>query len=314
VNVDNCLVMANNGRVYSIGGRTRKYGCEFNPQTADWKCNKAMPPVIMHHMQCVAIGDEIWVPTSWTGAADGYETTNNLMYIFNTQTNSWRNTTGLPSGRQRGAAASVYHPGSGSIYIVGGNYGGHGAHATSVAWFDKYEVSTGKWTQLPDALNVRDHFGGAVVDSGKLLCVAGGRDSGQTGFFEKNVVKAECFTFATNTWSLEADMPMPRAASAYGTSCDGALIVAGGEGNGQTYDRVDVFDGRYWSTLPSLKQPRTSTGLAIDCDCGGQEIYIANGSKAQSTWNTAKPMEKIVLKEKSACPSVVAMEQVVHLS
>jgi N-acetylneuraminic acid mutarotase len=97
-------------------------------------------------------------------------------------------------------------------------------------------------------------------------------------------------------------MPSPRAASAYGTSCDGKLIVAGGEGNNQTYDRVNVFDGQTWTTLPSLKQPRTSTGLAVNCVCGGEEIYIANGSKVQSIWNTAKPMEWIVLKEQGSCP------------
>jgi hypothetical protein len=306
VNVDNCFVMANNGRAYSIGGRTRKPVCEFNPQISDWKCDKAYPPVAMHHMQCVVIGDEIWVPTSWTGATHNYEKNNDLMYIYNTQSNTWRNKTGLPNGRRRGAAASVYH--AGFIYIVGGNYGGHGDHATSVAWFDRYEVSTGNWTQLTDASKARDHVGGGIVDNGKLLCLAGGRDGGQSEHFERNVVRPECYSFATKAWSLGTAMPTPRASSAYGTSCGGKLIVAGGEGNGQAYKSVDVFDGTSWTTLPSLKHQRTSTGLAVNCDCGGEEIYIVNGSNLRSIWNTTGPMEKIVLKQQGSCQSVVVME------
>jgi N-acetylneuraminic acid mutarotase len=299
VNVDNCFVMANNGRAYSIGGRSRKPVCEFNPQLSDWKCNKAYPPVVMHHMQCVVIGDEIWVPTSWTGDTNNYENTNDLMYIYNTQTNTWRNKTGLPNGRRRAAAASVYH--AGFIYIVGGNYGGHGDHATSVPWFDRYEVSTGTWTQLANANKARDHVGGGIVDNGKLLCIAGGRDGGQVDQFERSIVRPECYSFATKAWSLGTAMPTPRSSSAYGTSCDGKLIIAGGEGSGQAYKTVNVFDGTNWTSLPVLHQKRTSTGLAVNCACGGEELYIANGSNQQNTWNTTRPMEKIVLKAKGSC-------------
>jgi N-acetylneuraminic acid mutarotase len=288
--------MANNGRAYSIGGRSRKPVCEFNPQIKDWKCNKATPPVIMHHIQCVAIGDEIWVPNSWTGETNNYEKTNELMYIYNTKTDTWRNKTGLPNGRRRGAAAIVYH--AGFIYIVGGNYGGHGAHATSVAWFDQYEVSTGQWTKLVNAIQVRDHAGAGIVDTanGKLLCVAGGRDGGQADQFERNVASAECYSFVTKQWTLKSSMPTPRASSAFGRSCDGKLIVAGGEGNAQAYKEVHAFDGASWTTLPSLKQQRTSTGLAVNCNCGGVELYIVNGSNLESKWNTTKPMEELVLK------------------
>jgi large repetitive protein len=301
--------MANNGKIYSIGGRVRKAVCEFNPYwTNDWNCNKAMPPVIMHHMQCVAIGDEIWVPTSWTGPTNDYETTNDLMYVYNTETNTWRNKPGLPSGRRPGAAASVYD--GRYIYIVGGNYGGHGEHATAVNWFDRYEVSSGTWAILSNMIYARDHVGAGIVDSGRLLCVAGGRDSGQSRPYRAVVKTTECYSFATRAWSVRADIPTPRASSAYGTSCNGKLIVAGGEGYGKTYNGVDVFDGQSWTTLPSLIKYRTSTGLAVNCDCGGEEVYIANGSTAQGKWYDAKPMERIVMKKQGSCRSVVLMEQV----
>ena len=65
---------------------------------------------------------------------------------------------------------------------------------------------------------------------------------------------------------------MTRSGSAYGTSCDGKLIVAGGERS--ISSRVDVFDGQNWQTFTNgLNDSRHGTGLAVDCV--RNRIYIA---------------------------------------
>jgi hypothetical protein len=85
-----------------------------------------------------------------------------------------------------------------------------------------------KWyTNLPNAPNPRDHTGGALING--RICVAGGRDSGSIGFF-KNVFPTDCYDPSKKTWTVEASIPMGRANAAYGTTCDGKLMVAGGRG------------------------------------------------------------------------------------
>ena len=62
-------------------------------------------------------------------------------------------------------------------------------------------------------------------------------------------------------------------------TCDGKLMIAGGEGNGQAYRNVDLFDGSSWTKLDNLNIARHGSGLAVDCQCN--QIHIASGSGAQ---------------------------------
>jgi hypothetical protein len=74
---------------------------------------------------------------------------------------------------------------------------------------------------------------------------------------------------------VEANIPLTRSGSAYGTSCDGRLIVAGGERS--ISGRVDIFDGTNWQTFANgLNDSRHGTGLAVDCI--RNKIYIASGA------------------------------------
>ena len=56
-------------------------------------------------------------------------------------------------------------------------------------------------------------------------------------------------------------------------------MIAGGEGFGQAWKNVDVFDGSAWTTLDDLKVARHGSGLAVDCQC--EQIHIASGSGSQ---------------------------------
>jgi hypothetical protein len=89
------------------------------------------------------------------------------------------------------------------------------------------------------------------------------------------VAPTDCFNPVTRTWTAEANIPVNRSGSSYGTSCDGKLLIAGGEGN--LSNRVDVFDGTRWQTFTNgLKVARHGSGLAVDC--ARNRIYIASGS------------------------------------
>ena len=200
--------------------------------------------------------------------------------IYNTTTNVWSTKAGLPEPRRRGGAAAVLV--GDQIYVSHGNRGGHETanFSVSLGWLDYYDISEDQWyTNLPDAPHPRDHTGGALVNG--RICVAGGRDGGQLNFFDKVVLPTDCYDPVTGTWSVEANIPNGRAGSSYGTSCDGKLMIAGGEGGSKTASKqawanVDVFDGTSWTSIDSLTVARHGSGLAVDCVC--QQIHIASGA------------------------------------
>ena len=274
-----CFVMSN-GKGYLIGGRGLKPVTEFDPVSKTWT-RKSFTPIELHHMQCVTVEDSIFIVSSWTG---NYPNETNVadIHIYNTTDDSWSTRSGLPEERRRGGAAAVLvgRNGTREIYVSHGNRGGHGEAAVALGWLDKYDVDRDQWTtNLPDASHPRDHTGGGLVQNDTLLCVAGGRDTGVVDFFDAVVLPTECYNLNTGSWEVKPNIPAGRAGSAYGTTCDGKLMVAGGEGFGQAYDNVDVFDGTSWETIDSLERARHGTGLAFSCVCN--EIYIASGSGNQ---------------------------------
>lgn len=200
----------------------------------------------------------------------------------------------MPENRRRGAAAVVVV--GDNIYVSHGNFGGHevpggGDTATSVGWIDYYNIPTDTWTALPNnAPNPRDHAGGALI--GNSICVAGGRDGGYCATYNDcwpSVEPTDCYDLATGTWSVQANIPQKRAGASYGTTCDGKLMVAGGEGEGQAWNQVDVFDGSSWETIDDLVVQRHGSGLAIDCEC--EQIHIASGCSAPGGTPEIKSVE-----------------------
>lgn len=275
-----CAVMVN-GLVVLVGGRgVNKATSLYNPQTKTW-WQGAGPGngVELHHMQCVSVDGKVWVVSSWRGPYP-FEKNNDAVYVYDVARNVWSTRAGMVSWRNRGGSAVVRL--GDWIYVVAGARGGHGAHATSLTWFDAYNWRTDTWLPPGSLPNMpgsgRDHVGAAFV--GGVLCVAGGRDGGTANFFQRNVATTFCYNFGTRAWSQRANFPLPRAGAMTGTTCDGRMMIAGGEGNGRAYSRVDVFDGAVWTQAPSLVQARHGSGLAISsCNCG--HIFIPSGSGAQ---------------------------------
>lgn len=125
----------------------------------------------------------------------------------------------------------------------------------------------------------RDHVGGALVND--ELCVAGGRDGGTEKFFRMTLTTTYCYSFVTRSWSERAEFPQGRAGAMTGTTCDGKMMIAGGEGFGRAFDRVDVFDGSTWTRAPDLVEARHGSGLAVGRCQGCGHIFIPSGSGRQ---------------------------------
>lgn len=270
-----CFVMVK-GKGYLLGGRgSRKPVDVFDPATRTWT-RRDGAGVELHHMQCVAVGSRVYVVSAWTG---GYpnESSQDKIYIYDTKKDEWSTKPGLVERRRRGGAAAVLH--KGKIYVTHGNRGGHGSQAKTLGWMDAYHIASNTWeTNLPNAPHPRDHTGGAIVN-GKL-CVAGGRDGGVDDFFNSPVLPTDCYNFETAEWETHDDIPAGRAGAAYGATCDGSMMIAGGEGDGKAFNNVDVYDGLSWTSAPSLQVGRHGSGLAVaSCECG--QIVIASGAKSQ---------------------------------
>lgn len=159
-------------------------------------------------------------------------------------------------------------------------------HAELLGYLDAYDVASDTWTALSDdAPNPRDHTGGALIDG--RICVAGGRNGGVIDW--PVVPTTDCYNLSTGLWTEEAPIPEPRAGSLYGISCDGKLLVAGGEGDGKAYDEVHAFDGNEWTQLASLSVGRHGSGLAVDCVCN--QIIAASGATSEGGSQETKSVE-----------------------
>lgn len=275
-----CAVMVN-GEVVLIGGRgVNKPTSIYNPLTKVWR-NATGPGKgeHLHHFQCVEAGGSVWVIASWRGFFP-FEVNNDFVYEYNVASDQWHKHPGMPADRSRGGAASIKR--GNLIFAVAGNRGGHGPHAQSVPWVDAFNWRKKQWVKrsfpdMPDA--GRDHVGGAMV--GKRMCIAGGRNGGAEKFFKANIATTFCFDFESGAWEREADMPFPRAGANTGRTCDGRMMVAGGEGNGMGYARVDLFDGHSWVQAPNLVDSRHSSGLAISKCKKCAHVFIPSGSGSQ---------------------------------
>jgi N-acetylneuraminic acid mutarotase len=204
----------------------------------------------------------------------------NKTYVFDTNNLQWSTRKALPANRRRGSAASVLV--GRRIYVSHGSRGGHATSANSnvvtVGWLDYYDIDSDTWTtNLPTAPNPRDHTGGGLVNDGTMLCVSGGRNGAVVGW--PAVAATDCFDLIRGIWTVAADIPVPRSGSSYGTTCDGQLMIAGGEGPKVVYSDVHVFDGTTWVQMPNLSQARHGSGLAVDCSCASSnKVLLPSGS------------------------------------
>jgi len=253
-----------------------------------WRTASPMP-LALNHPNAVAIGSKIYL----LGGLAVDNTTGDWVasprcFIYSSETDSWKETTPMPSGLARGSAAmGVYKE---NIFLAGGmdilqpRVGGTQGTVSSVIAFN---TKTEKWItdNLPEkAKNLpqsqgRDHAGAAVI--GHTLFVLGGRDHGQENV--KNTVFALDLQNLAKGWVVRnGTLPTARgglAAAAVGNK----VFTFGGEGNKQAetgvFDQTEVYDvvKDKWERLPPMKLPRHGTSAVAV----GGKIYIPGGGTLQ---------------------------------
>jgi Malectin domain len=288
--LNHCVIMVDNPtvgrRAYLIGGYDLDDTDIYNPMNGTWT-KGAKPPVVLHHIQCVAAQGKVWIMAPYTGNWPNEITSQ--AYMYDPATNTWTTKTPLPVARRRGSAAVVGSLDGTKIYVSHGTVGGHKTDtnpAAALGYLDEYDIATDSWKELSSsAPHPRDHAGGAMVNG--MLCVAGGRNSGVSGW--PFIAPTDCYNFTSNQWENKTAIPQLRARGQYGRTCDGKLIVAGGDSDGKVYPNVDVFDGTSWVTIDDLDIGRHSTGMAIDCVCN--QIHVITGSEVGGTGTAINSME-----------------------
>lgn len=277
-----CSVVVN-GKLFVIGGRDWKRTSVYDPSKGHW-IDLDYPPVDLHHLACVVYQDRyVYIPSSWSGSYP-FEATHETMFIYDTENNSWAYGPGLGSRSRGSATAGIY---KGKMYVAMGNRGGHGGHATTLGEFDVYDFDEGTWTQLPDAPDARDHVGGSgVFEEQEMLCVGGGRNSGSDNFFGSPIAPVNCFNFSTYIWERRANIPVPRGGVGNIATCQGLLMIAGGEGReegswdgGDAFSRVDLYDPVTDSFLEPIFMSIVRHGMGLaksECSCGN--VFYVSGA------------------------------------
>ncbi|MEN7343153.1 MAG: DUF5060 domain-containing protein [Pseudomonadota bacterium] len=265
--------VAHDDKLYLIGGRGIKPVTVFDPATREWT-TKATPPLEIHHVQAVSLGDAIYLIGAMTGGyPDEKPIGRVLRYLPAEDRFEW--THDIPTHRQRGGAAAVVH--GDAIYLVGGITNGH--RSGSRAWLDRYSPSTGAWQALADAPDARDHAQAAVIDD--ALWVAGGRrtslDTGEV--LSLTTRHLNRYDFRTGEWQVSSAMAPPTLRA--GNSVIGWrhwLIVGGGESATQqlAHHEIEAYDTIHhrWYRWPDLNLGRHGSGFAIVDDV----LYTAAGS------------------------------------
>ncbi|GAB0489150.1 hypothetical protein MMPV_000366 [Pyropia vietnamensis] len=270
--------VAAGGRLYLIGGRGKRPVNVFDPASRSWSWGVG-PPLEMHHLQAVAApgGSAITIGMAWTGGYPRESAIPNL-WTYTTATQKWTKGDAIPSDRARGAGGAVLY--KGVYYFVNGNRGGHGAHATTLPWFDSYDPSKPqklRWSRLPDAPVARDHVHATVV--GDELVVVGGRNGGVADFFGATRTEVCVFNFSTRKWrTLRSRLAAGRGGAGVATIADRYVVVTGGEVKNGVVPTTEVLDMRTENWLPPSAVGRSVKARhgtqATTC---GRGVYLAAG-------------------------------------
>jgi hypothetical protein len=162
------------------------------------------------------------------------------------------------------------------LFFVAGDW----TNGRPVQWTLRYDNNAKSWAWLPP--NPKPAHEGAVASVGGNLYIAGGSAS---DFGGKVTGAAQVFDVSKNAWADLPDLPVARD-GASATEVDGKLVVVGGhDGNGQTVDRVDVYDPKTgkWQD-PPLRVATATHRPSLWAE--GSVLHVTGGENSSGRANT----------------------------
>ncbi len=276
-----CGMASVNGKLYLFGGDGTSSVDVFDPATLTW-AKKAAAPIPMNHFQAVGSDHKVYILEAFSEGGFPEQVPMANVYVYDTEKDSWAQSTEIPANRRRAAAGAAAY--KGKLYLVAGIQHGHTSGTTNQ--FDVYDPQTGNWSALPDAPHIRDHCSATVI--GDKLYVAGGRNTSYHEadnfmvFMRQTVLEVDCYDFITGKWStLAAKLPLGSGGGAL-VNLQNRLYYMGGERATDTEQNaprknswyLDPLSPAPWRATGDLQQARNGMAAAVI----GNRIYAFGGA------------------------------------
>jgi len=263
--MDNAVVTADDGKLYSVGGisvnAAVNSGYAYDPAARTWTPIATMSAA-RDVPDAAFISGKLYVTGGWLPSGLPEDT----LEIYNPGSNSWSAGPSVPAAY---AAAGTAVAG-GKMYVVGG-CGYSTCGSTDVF---AYDPGTGKWSRAASYPQPVSYASCGGID-GRLYCAGGATDSGTT----KN---AYVYDPAHDAWTPIASLPIDLWGSGY-TAANGQLLVSGGvtvgfsiiTNQGFSYDPAS----NAWSPMANANLPLYRGGSA----CGFYRIGGSFGGNVGAT-------------------------------
>jgi N-acetylneuraminic acid mutarotase len=187
---------------------------------------------------------------------EGWIATDSL-YIYNSETDSWRQAASMPS--KRGALTAQFV--DGLLYAVGG------ANRIALDSNESYDPQSDSWQKKASMPTSREHLASAVIDS--QMYVIGGRII----TLESNLASNEMYDPKTNSWETLESMPTARGGLAAAAIAD-TIFVFGGESPNFTFEQNEQYiPDSGWFSHESMPTARHGLGATVVDD----RIYVIGG-------------------------------------
>ena len=234
---------------------------------------------MIHHVQSVVIDDLVYLVG---GLADFPALQVNSIFVYDPAADEFRRVGNMPEGRDRGAGGVAVW--EGRIYYAGGR-----PRRPAGPLVDVYDPNTGRWTELPDMPEARDHFHAAILD-GDTHAI-GGRAL-QVGDVVETDYAIPLDDLDSGWEELPESLPTKRGGFAIAVLNDEILVIGGEdeeEGLRTHYGTVEAFDpetGR-WRRLQNMSVARHGIQAVV---CEGA-IYVSGGATAEDVSRDTRVLE-----------------------
>ena len=283
-------VVAVNGKIYAIGGRTGKvYQGEYaplrtnemyDPVSNTWT-TKALMPTARFYFGIAVVMNKIYV----FGGQRGYNMSDAggpilcpSTEVYDPAMDTWETKTPMPTPRTQLRANAV----NDLIYLIGGTIYKSGYSSYSSKLNEVYDPATDTWTtKAPTPTSEVNGYGSAVVDN-KIFIVGG--SSGLTQIYNP----------AFDSWSEGAAIPVKDrqvAAATTGVRAEKKIYVLGGGWIfGSSLNQIYDIENDSWSNGSPMPTGRNGLGLAVVDDV----LYAMGGGFGGTNYDGTGANEQYV--------------------